>query len=88
MSGKGSRSLAPDDVIRRLDAACRARDARRIFLAEGADGTPHAVSYLVWDDESAYELMGGSDPDVTTQRGDQSAQLGGNQIRRRGDAAL
>jgi lipid II:glycine glycyltransferase (peptidoglycan interpeptide bridge formation enzyme) len=53
-----------DDVIRRLDAACRARDARRIFLAEGADGTPHAVSYLVWDDESAYELMGGSDPEL------------------------
>jgi Acetyltransferase (GNAT) domain len=52
----------PDDVIRRLDAACRARGVRRIFLAEAADGTPHAVSYLVWDDESAYELMGGSDP--------------------------
>jgi lipid II:glycine glycyltransferase (peptidoglycan interpeptide bridge formation enzyme) len=51
-----------DDLIRRLDAACRARGVRRIFLAEGADGTPHAVSYLVWDDESAYELMGGSDP--------------------------
>jgi lipid II:glycine glycyltransferase (peptidoglycan interpeptide bridge formation enzyme) len=51
-----------DDLIRRLDAACRARGVRRIFLAEGADGTPHAVSYLVWDDDSAYELMGGSDP--------------------------
>ena len=51
-----------DDVVRRLDAACSARGVRRIFLAEGADGTPHAVTYLVWDDESAYELMGGGDP--------------------------
>jgi hypothetical protein len=50
------------DLVRRLDAACRARDARRIFLAEGVDGVPHAGLYLVWDAESAYCLMSGSDP--------------------------
>jgi lipid II:glycine glycyltransferase (peptidoglycan interpeptide bridge formation enzyme) len=50
------------DLLRRLDAACRARDARRIFLAEGADGVPHAALYLVWDAESAYCLMSGSEP--------------------------
>jgi hypothetical protein len=50
------------DMVRRIDAACRARGVRRIFLAEGADGTPHASLYLVWDSESAYSLMSGNDP--------------------------
>jgi hypothetical protein len=50
------------DLIRRLDVACSARGVRRILLAEGADGTPHAALYLVWDPESAYYLMAGSDP--------------------------
>jgi hypothetical protein len=50
------------DLIRRVDTACSARGARRIFLAEGADGTQHAVLYLVWDDACAYYLMSGSDP--------------------------
>jgi hypothetical protein len=51
-----------DDVVRRLDAACSARGVRRMLLAEGADGTPYAAIYLVWDAESAFYLMGGSDP--------------------------
>ena len=50
------------ELIRRLDAACSARGVRRILLAEGADGTPHAAVYLVWDAESAYSLMSGNDP--------------------------
>jgi lipid II:glycine glycyltransferase (peptidoglycan interpeptide bridge formation enzyme) len=49
------------DLMRRLDAACSARGARRIFVAEGLDGAPHAVLYLVWDCASAYYLMSGSD---------------------------
>jgi Acetyltransferase (GNAT) domain len=53
---------ASAEVIRRLDAACRARGVRRIFVAEGADGVPHAALYLVWDETSAYYLVGGSDP--------------------------
>jgi Acetyltransferase (GNAT) domain len=54
------------ELVRRLDAACSARGVRRIFLAEGADGTPHAALYLVWDSESAYYLMSGSDPHLRT----------------------
>jgi hypothetical protein len=50
------------DLIRRLDAACSARGVRRILLAEGPDGAPHAAVYLVWDAESAYSLMSGNDP--------------------------
>jgi Acetyltransferase (GNAT) domain len=54
----------PAELIRRLDAACSARGVRRIMLAEGADGIPHAALYLVWDSVSAYDLMGGSDPSL------------------------
>jgi hypothetical protein len=54
------------DVIRSLDNTCAARGVRRIMLAEGADGAPHAGLYLVWDAESAYYLMGGLDPDRRT----------------------
>jgi hypothetical protein len=50
------------ELVRRLDAACSARGVRRIFLAQGTDGTPHATLYLVWDGTTAYYLMGGSDP--------------------------
>jgi Acetyltransferase (GNAT) domain len=50
------------DLIGRLDAACSARGVRRMLLAEGADGSPHAAIYLVWDAESVFYLMGGSDP--------------------------
>jgi hypothetical protein len=50
------------DTIRRLDAACGARGVRRIFLAEDADGAAHAALYLIWDSESAYTVMSGSDP--------------------------
>jgi Acetyltransferase (GNAT) domain len=50
------------DLIRRLDSACSARGVRRMFLAEDAGGVPHAALYLVWDSESAYNLMSGSGP--------------------------
>jgi hypothetical protein len=50
------------DMVRRIDAACSARGVRRIFLAEDATGAAHAALYLIWDSESAYTLMSGSDP--------------------------
>lgn len=50
------------EFIERLDAACAAHDARRMFFAQAPDGKVHAALYLVWDDESAYYLMGGADP--------------------------
>jgi lipid II:glycine glycyltransferase (peptidoglycan interpeptide bridge formation enzyme) len=50
------------NLVRRLDAACSVRGVRRILLAEGADGTPHAAIYVVWDGITAYYLIGGSDP--------------------------
>lgn len=50
--------------IERLDSACAAHGARRMFFAEAPDGRVHAALYLVWDDQSAYYLMGGADPEL------------------------
>ena len=52
------------DFIRRLDAACEAKECRKILIAEDPEGQRHAGIYIVWDEESAYYLMGGSDPSL------------------------
>lgn len=61
-SRQGKRPHYDRGLVRRLDAACQERGCRRIFFAEAPDGRIHAAVYLVWDDHSAYYLMGGSDP--------------------------
>ncbi|PLC52989.1 methicillin resistance protein [Pollutimonas nitritireducens] len=52
-----------EDVVRVLDNACAGRNRRKIFIAEDPQGARHAGVYLIWDDTSAYYLMGGSDPE-------------------------
>jgi hypothetical protein len=56
----------PRESVRRLDDACSARSARKIFFAEDASGRVHAAAYIVWDERSAYYLMGGGDPELRT----------------------
>jgi hypothetical protein len=51
-------------MVRRIDEACAGKRRRRIFLAEDARGNQHAAVYIVWDNQSAYYLMGGGDPDL------------------------
>ena len=58
------------DTVRRLDAACAKRQASRMFFAEDARGRTHAVTYLVWDKNYAYSLMGGNDPDLRSSGAD------------------
>jgi len=50
------------DLVRRIDAACASRDARRMFFAEDSKGRVHAALYIVTDAASAYYLFGGADP--------------------------
>jgi hypothetical protein len=51
-------------LLRRLDAACAARGARRILGAVDTAGRTHAVLYLVWDDRTMYALINGADADL------------------------
>jgi len=51
-------------TIRRLDAACGTRGARRIFGAVDADGRTHAALYVAWDERTLYALMSARDPEL------------------------
>jgi len=50
----------------RLDDACSARSARKIFFVEDDSGHVHAATYIVWDERYVYGLIGGSDPEFRT----------------------
>jgi hypothetical protein len=50
------------DLVRKLDAACVMQDCRAILIGEDAEGRRHAGAYIVWDNDTAYYLIGGGDP--------------------------
>ncbi|MCW8932672.1 MAG: GNAT family N-acetyltransferase [Gammaproteobacteria bacterium] len=50
--------------VKSLDAACIKNNARKIFVAEDEEKRLHAAVYIIWDEHSAYYLMGGGDPDL------------------------
>lgn len=52
------------DLVYKIDSAAEKNKARKIFIAEDEQGQHHAAVYLIWDDDSAYYLMGGSDPEL------------------------
>lgn len=61
----GNRELStpfPIDLLRRIDAEASKRGCRRILLAKDAKGVSHAAVYMVWDDNTAHYILGGSDP--------------------------
>jgi hypothetical protein len=51
-------------IMRRLDAACARRGARRIFGAVDAAGRTHAALYVAWDERTLYALMSARDPEL------------------------
>ncbi|HET60333.1 MAG TPA: GNAT family N-acetyltransferase [Chloroflexi bacterium] len=51
------------DLVRRIDRGCQTHNCRKIFFAEDHDGHLHASVYIVWDNQTAYYLMSGSDPE-------------------------
>jgi lipid II:glycine glycyltransferase (peptidoglycan interpeptide bridge formation enzyme) len=63
-SRQGRQPSYSDDYVRRLDQACASRGCRQILIARDQDGRAHAGVYIVWDQTSAYYLMGGGDPDL------------------------
>ena len=51
------------EYLERLVSACTKRQAGRLFFAEDSQGGVHAALFLVWDESSAYYLVGGSNPE-------------------------
>lgn len=53
-----------ENYVKKIDQACISKNARKIFIAEDEQGRRHAGIYLIWDENSAYYLMGGGDPEL------------------------
>jgi hypothetical protein len=54
------------EALRRVDAACVARNARQMYFARDEKGSIHAALYIVSDERCAYYLLGGADPALRT----------------------
>lgn len=50
--------------LKRLDEACSNRNCRKIFYAVDKEERKHAAIYIIWDENSAYYLAGGADPEL------------------------
>jgi hypothetical protein len=61
-SRQGMQPLATEELICRLDAACCANAGRKIFAGVDTQGRVHAAVYIAWANNTAYYLMGGSEP--------------------------
>jgi hypothetical protein len=53
-----------DDIISRVDDACRINAGRKIFAGVDAQGRVHAAIYIAWMGNTAYYLLGGSEPEL------------------------
>jgi hypothetical protein len=60
----GLRPSYSAEFVRRLDAACAARGARRILGAVDAKGRLHAALYVVWDERTLYAILDARDADL------------------------
>ncbi len=60
------------ELLQRIEKTCVEHDCRKILYTEDAEGNIHSVAYLVWDEESLYFLINGSD---TQYRHSQSNSL-------------
>ena len=52
------------DFLMKLDKVCIQNKCREIFFAEDEKNRIHSAVYLVWDDNSAYYLLSGGDPQL------------------------
>jgi len=52
------------DSIKKVDKICAEKKCRKIFFAKDENNRIHSAVYIVWDNRSAYYLMGGGDPDL------------------------
>ena len=51
-----------EELIIKINNECNYRNCGRCFYAEDHKGNLHSAVYIVWDENSAYYLWGGSDP--------------------------
>lgn len=59
-------------TVAAIDRACAERGCGKLLGAEDARGRMHGAIYIVWDEQTAYYLIGGTDPE---RRGSGAASL-------------
>jgi hypothetical protein len=52
------------EYVTQVDRVCAARGQRHILIARDSKGRPHAAIYVVFDENAAYYLMTGTDPET------------------------
>jgi len=52
------------EMLKRIDDACVKENSRKIFIAKDDKGQLHAAVYLIWDETSAYYLIGGKNNEI------------------------
>lgn len=50
------------EFVKSIYSACKERNVVKILVAEDENGNIHSVALLVWDEESVYYLLNGTDP--------------------------
>jgi hypothetical protein len=53
-----------DEFLIKLDRELEKRSARKMFFAVDDRNRIHSAVYMIWDNKSAYYLMGGGDPEL------------------------
>lgn len=61
---QGRKHKNNDDLLRSLDAALIAHDARKLLCAVDTEHRIHAAAYFVYDSNCCYYLIGGGDPEL------------------------
>lgn len=51
-------------LLKNIEHAAAGRNQRKIFIAEDGEGKQHAGVYIIWDNNSAYYLLGGGNPEL------------------------
>lgn len=64
MQRRGIGQAFSDDYLRRLDAACQQHNCRKILIVVDEAGRHCAGTYTIWDNNCAYGLLKGSDPEM------------------------
>lgn len=57
------------EFLKRIDHACVRNNCRKIFFARDENGKIYSAIYIIWDAESAYLLMSGSEPELRGYNG-------------------
>lgn len=70
MQRRGIAQSFSDACMRRVDAACEQRNCRKILIVVDEAGRHCAGTFTVWDNNWAYGLLKGSDPEMFHADGD------------------